>query len=286
MCVLLLFLLLLLPLDRSSGQAQAQQVSLTILATWDRDGRLLPVNSFGGECAWNSRATCRGGVAAVAAYTDAIKTGNANLSATLLSDRTFVAPPENTLAIELGNFHFGTLWFTTFQGNASAQLLARMGYDLMSMSNTDFYTGQESLSRRLQMMYAESSNPSLPLAVVSNLNVADSSPLAGKLTRRGEVSLTSGVRVGFLSLLGIDFTTKAGDAVTQGLTELDGEEALIEEVANWDQDVQGRPDIIVLLSHRFDFDTNVRIARKVLAIDIVLVQWGPQIIVHEKKNPL
>jgi len=105
------------------------------------------------------------------------------------------ASADNVLLVDAGDRFTGTLFHTQFLGQDQVQIMNALGYNVMTLGNHEFDNGDEVLGQFLDGI-------SFPV-VVSNLDVANSAPLAGKLATSTVIDV-NGQQVGFVGLVTAD----------------------------------------------------------------------------------
>eukprot|EP00808_Paulinella_micropora_P022281 g61603.t1 len=264
-------------ISRSPSPSPSLSYKLTILFTCDVFGAIMPVDSRGSECNMSTAMTkpgeCFGGPGRVSAYFEAVKAGQLPGSARM-------APPANTLLLDMGNYHLGSSIFGVFKGNSTARTMAAVGYDLVCLDKQDFYSGQQSLARRMDLLqelhqeFWPNATVPHPKVLLSNMDLSRvnwTSPLLQDIIVKSQILEVGGLSVGFLSLPDEEFMSNVGVEQRQGITEIDKEEALITQIAKWDKN--GRPPpLIVLISNLADPNVNRRLARKLVDVDVVLAR--------------
>lgn len=136
--------------------------TLTILHTNDLHSRLQAVNDFNATCAAKADAAgqCFGGVARVIGLIERRrreieKTGGA------------------LLVLDAGDQFQGSLFYTTYKGEAAARFMNTVGYDVMTVGNHEFDDGPDNLARFLDMV-------AFPV-VSANIDASNSRALAGRI---------------------------------------------------------------------------------------------------------
>ena len=172
------------------GSATAD-FTLTLLSTHDVRGSAFPVSEFGSECRHDFYADkpckCYGGAARRAGVLAA-------------------ASDPDVVSLDSGDHFFGGgSFFPAFGGVASAELFAACGYEAYGLRYRDFSAfansssdGAAALSAILDRMRAH--DPTLPLPVVSNLDVSGVPSLESRIARSSVVPLGGGRTLGVITL--------------------------------------------------------------------------------------
>ena len=140
---LLLACMLMLPAGFAVAQGDGAGVSeagedgftLHILHVNDTHSRIDPVNAFGATCSEEHAAeeTCFGGVA--------------RLHAAITERREALeAQGANVLVLDAGDQFQGSLFFTTYGGEAEVEFMNRIGFDAMVVGNHEFDLGPGALA--------------------------------------------------------------------------------------------------------------------------------------------
>ena len=165
--------------------------TLTLLSTHDVRGSAFPVNGWGSECSASDYADtpcdCYGGAARRAGVLAA-------------------ATHPDVVSLDAGEHFFGSgSFFPAFGGVASAELFAACGYEAYGLRYRDFSAfansssdGAAALSAILDRMRAH--DPTLPLPVVSNLDVSGVPSLESRIARSSVVPLGGGRTLGVITL--------------------------------------------------------------------------------------
>ena len=164
----------------AAGPAAAE-VTLTVLHTNDVHSRIEPINRFDSTCPPEDDAAgeCFGGVARLKTALDARR---AEAGAAVLT-------------LDAGDQFQGSLFYTTYKGQAAAEFMNALGYDAMAVGNHEFDDGPEALAAFLDTV-------AVPV-ISGNTYVADEPLLQGRLP--GYVILeTGGERVAVVSVLAAD----------------------------------------------------------------------------------
>lgn len=104
--------------------------SLTILHTNDFHSRFEPISKYDSTCSAedNTGGKCFGGTARLATAIEAAR-----------------GRSDNTLLIDAGDQYQGTLFYTYYKGDVSAEFMNQLGYEAMAVGNHEFDDGPEGL---------------------------------------------------------------------------------------------------------------------------------------------
>lgn len=173
----LFLVLVLIAVLFTAAQAQDETFTLTLIHTNDTHAAHEP-NSNGD-----------GGAARLASVVNQVR-----------------ASADNVLLVDAGDRFTGTLFHTQFLGADQVQIMNALGYNVMTLGNHEFDNGDEVLGQFLDGI-------SFP-AVVANIDVANSAPLAGKLVNSTVIDV-NGQQIGFVGLITADtaFSSSPSDAV-------------------------------------------------------------------------
>ncbi len=122
--------LVLLACAASLATGEAQAFTLHILHINDFHSRIEPIGATGSTCSAEDETagTCFGGVARLA-------------TAINVRRDELLAAGENVLVLDAGDQFAGSLFFTTFQGQAEVEFMNRIGFDAMVFGNHEFDLG-------------------------------------------------------------------------------------------------------------------------------------------------
>ncbi|KAI8318998.1 Metallo-dependent phosphatase [Martensiomyces pterosporus] len=149
----------LFPYTVNRDALSRHQHSLRLIHTNDLHAHFLPFDSQGNTCDPRSFASssssssgtwCVGGSAYTKSVVDHLRNGKG------------VGGPQNTLLFNAGDEFQGSVYFSLFKGNMSAQLLNAFGYDAITLGNHEFDEGPRHLAKYLKMVRAP--------AICANLN--------------------------------------------------------------------------------------------------------------------
>ncbi len=217
---------------------------LTILHTNDLHSRLRPVNETGGDCAADEDAAgkCFGGIARVKS---------------LIDDRRNAIEAEGgaVIVLDAGDQFQGSLFYTTYRGEAAAEFMNTIGYDAMAVGNHEFDNGPDVLAR-----FADAIR--FPL-LGANIDAARSASLAGNIDPYTIVS-AQGRRVGIVAAITEDTASTSSPGAQVFFEE--AESALTRAVATLES---LGVDKIVALTH-VGLSRDRSIAARVTGIDAII----------------
>jgi 5'-nucleotidase / UDP-sugar diphosphatase len=189
-----IYTFLLLTLIGSASYSQAGK-KIVILHTNDMHSR---VTGFGPESAYTP----------LSVNDDKTIGGFARIAAIIRSEKEKL--PENTLAIDAGDFLMGTL-FHTVEAETGFQLplMKKMGYDIVSLGNHEFDFGTSKLTEIVRSSLKRGALPEILLsnAVFSKKDKGDDSLeelYSEDIIKRSLVLTRDGIKIGFFALLGIN----------------------------------------------------------------------------------
>ena len=167
--------------------------NLTILHTNDIHSRIESINKYDSTCDAEGEAEgkCFGGVARIKTKMDELRTQLDN---------------QNVLVLDAGDPFQGSLFYTTYKGEAEAEFMEQIGYDAMAVGNHEFDDGPEGLSKFVDAV-------SFPV-VSGNIDVSGEKSLNGKLQDHLVLEV-GGEKIGIVSALATDTvdTSSPGDNV-------------------------------------------------------------------------
>ena len=116
----------------AAGAAQADY-RLTILHINDLHSRIEPISKYDGTCSAEDDAEgkCFGGIARVKTYLD---------------ERRAALAGQNVVTLDAGDQFQGSLFYSTYKGDAAVEFMNQMGFDAMAVGNHEFDDGPEVLS--------------------------------------------------------------------------------------------------------------------------------------------
>lgn len=230
-------------LGMSAGAAMADY-TLNILHINDQHSRIEAINKYDSTCSAEeeSKNECFGGIARVKAKIDERR-------AALSSDGG------NVIVLDAGDEFQGSLFYTTYKGDDTAEFMNAIGFDAMALGNHEFDGGPETLGRFLDK---------IRIPVISSNTEADAgSPIAGKY-KPYLVKEIGGQKIGIISAL----TTDTAEISTPGPTVkfADEVETLTKLIATLKAEGVNK---IVALNHAGYFEDK-EIAAKVDGIDVIV----------------
>ena len=165
----------------SAGVAQAEY-TLHVIHINDLHSRIEPINRFDSTCSAedNAAGECFGGVARVKTMIDQLR---AELEG------------ENFIVVDAGDQYQGSLMYTTYKGDVEAEMMEKIGFDVMAVGNHEFDDGDEGLLKLVD-------NVSFPV-ISGNLDVSRSNILADKVQNHVVLEV-GGERIGIISALATD----------------------------------------------------------------------------------
>lgn len=226
-----------------AGMAQAD-FTLHILHINDVHNRIQPINRFDSTCDAEDDAAgeCFGGWARMQTAID--------MKRAELAD-------ENMLFLDAGDHLQGSLMFTTYNGDATAEMIRSLNPDVLAVGNHEFNQGPENLGRVIDLL------GDIPV-VSGNLDLSGSAPLADRIETGGHVVEVGGMQVGIVSALATD--TAETSSPGPDVVFLDEIEALQADV---DALEAAGVDIILALTH-VGLPSDLRIAEAVDGIDAII----------------
>ncbi|MGN8022821.1 5'-nucleotidase C-terminal domain-containing protein [Phyllobacterium sp. 22229] len=177
----------------TAGAAMADY-TLTILHINDFHSRQESINKYDSTCSAEeeSKNECFGGIARVKAKIDERR-------AALSRDGG------NVIVLNAGDEFQGSLFYTTYKGDDTAEFMNGIGYDVMALGNHEFDDGVDTLAKFLGKV-------KFPV-ISANTIAADGSPIAGKY-KPYVIKDIGGQKIGVVSAI----TTDTADISTPGPT--------------------------------------------------------------------
>jgi 5'-nucleotidase len=222
------------------GAPALADYQLRILHTNDVHDRVESVTKYNNSCDAKGEADgkCFGGYARLAtAARDARAQGG------------------NVVLLDAGDQFQGSLFYTTYKGTLTAELMALAGYQAMTIGNHEFDDGPENLVRFIE-------NSKIPV-LSSNLMAGPGSPLHNKV-KAYTVLEVGGQKIGIIGLTTEE--TPEISSIGPDLTFMKSEEALRIAVAKLK--LEGINKIIVL-GHDGSY-RDLEIAKRVDGIDVIV----------------
>lgn len=165
----------------SAGAAHADY-TLHILHTNDLHSRIGPVSSSDSSCnaEQNAAGECFGGYARIVTKVNELREALAG---------------ENVIVLDAGDQYQGSLFYTTYKGDAEIEFANLVDYDVMALGNHEFDDGPEGALKLID-------GAQFPV-ISGNLDVSQSNILGGVL--EGHVILeVGGEKIGIVSALAVD----------------------------------------------------------------------------------
>lgn len=214
--------------------------TITILHTNDFHSKFQPINRFDNICSAedNQVGQCYGGIARLAT-----------------SVRQNRAESPNLLLLDAGDQFQGSLFYSKYQGQTSAEMMNLVGYDAMGIGNHEFDGGPE----RLRAFVDAVNFPVL----ISNADVS-AEPKLAEVLMPSTVIERGGFQYGLIGL--VPANTQEISSPENTLIFTDPVEALRREIDNFN--AQGINRIIVLSHSGFPIDLDI--AAKVNGIDLIV----------------
>ena len=168
-------------LAMTAGMAQAEY-TLHVIHINDLHSRIEPINRFDSTCSAedNAEGKCFGGVARVKTMIDQLRAELAG---------------QNVIVVDAGDQYQGSLMYTTYKGDVEAEMMEKIGFDVMAVGNHEFDDGDEGLLKLVE-------NVSFPV-ISGNLDVRRSNVLAGKVGNHVVLEV-GGEKIGIISALATD----------------------------------------------------------------------------------
>ncbi|MGR3491082.1 MAG: bifunctional metallophosphatase/5'-nucleotidase, partial [Shimia sp.] len=167
--------------------------TLHIIHINDLHSRIESINRFDSSCNAEGEAEgeCFGGVARIATQFDLLREQ--------LSD-------QNVIFVDAGDQFQGSLFYTTYKGEAAAEFMNAIGFDVMAVGNHEFDDGPEALAAFSDLI-------DFPI-ISGNLDLSQSNVLQGKVEDHVVLEV-GGERIGIVSALATDTveTSSPGDSV-------------------------------------------------------------------------
>jgi 5'-nucleotidase len=165
----------------TAGVAQADY-TLHVIHINDLHSRIEPINRFDSTCSSedNAEGKCFGGVARVKTMIDQLRVE---------------LDGQNVIVVDAGDQYQGSLMYTTYKGDVEAEMMGKIGFDVMAVGNHEFDDGDEGLLKLID-------NVSFPV-ISGNLDVSGSNLLAGKVQNHVVLEV-GGQKIGIVSALATD----------------------------------------------------------------------------------
>lgn len=173
---------------------------------------------------------------------------------------------DNVLKLHAGDAITGTLYFTSFKGEADADMMNRVCFDAFALGNHEFDLGDEGLKNFLDYL----SNGSCQTPVLAaNVKPAIGTPLApvaqDDYIQPYTVKDIDGARVG---IIGIDIANKTRNSSspldsTELLDEASTAQAMIDELA------ADGVNKIILVTH-YQYQNDIELAQTLSGVDVII----------------
>ncbi|MEM8592467.1 MAG: bifunctional UDP-sugar hydrolase/5'-nucleotidase [Pseudomonadota bacterium] len=224
------------------GSMASADYILHIVHINDLHSRIQPINRFDSTCNAEDDAAgeCFGGVARVKSMIDQIRRD---------------LPNGNVIVVDAGDQFQGSPFFTTYAGDAAAEFMNDIGFDVMAAGNHEFNNGPSGLARFINQV-------DFPV-ISGNLDVSGSADLNGVL-QDSLVLEVGGERIGIVSALTVD-TTEISSPGTD-VVFMDEVESLQADVDAMEAD---GVDKIIALTH-VGLVKDLEIAQGVSGLDAVV----------------
>lgn len=230
-------------LGLSSGVALAD-FTLDILHINDLHSRIESINKYDSTCSSEDEAEdkCFGGVARVKTKIDERRAALNDADA-------------NVLVLDAGDQFQGSLFYSTYKGEAAAEFMNGIGFDAMAVGNHEFDDGPEGLRDFIDMV---------EFPVISGNTISGANSVLGDRIKPYLIKEIGGEQVAILSVLAADTveTSSPGPSVLI-LEEIDYLKGAVAEI-----EAEG-VNKIILLSH-VGLPMDERIAAEVDGIDVIV----------------
>ncbi|MBS1303867.1 bifunctional metallophosphatase/5'-nucleotidase [Loktanella sp. SALINAS62] len=159
----------------TAGAAQAEY-NLTILHTNDFHDRYEPISQYDGPCSAedNAAGECFGGAARLQTALEEARSRS-----------------NNTILVDGGDQFQGTLFYTLYKGEMTAEFMNKLGYDAMTVGNHEFDDGPEVLAAFIDAV-------EFPV-LMSNADVSGEDLLSDKIMKSTVIE-RGGERIGLIGL--------------------------------------------------------------------------------------
>lgn len=173
---------------------------------------------------------------------------------------------DNVLKLHAGDAITGTLYFTSFEGEADAELMNQVCFDAFALGNHEFDRGDEGLKTFLDLL--DSGSCSTPV-LAANVKPQVGTPLApfaeGDYIKPYIIKEMNGEQVG---IIGIDIANKTRNssspaATTEFLDETETAQATIDELE------AAGVNKIILLTH-YQYDNDLALVENLSGVDVII----------------
>ena len=216
--------------------------TLHVIHINDLHSRIEPINRFDSTCKPedNAEGKCFGGVARVA---------------TKINELRAELEGQNVLVLDAGDQYQGSLFYTTYKGDAEAEFMEYIGFDAMAVGNHEFDDKDEGLAKLADKV-------SFPV-ISGNIDVSQSNVLAGKVDDHIVLEV-GGEKIGIVSALAVDTTETSSPS--EAVVFADEIESLKADVAALEADGITK---IIALTH-VGVKKDMAIAEAVAGLDAVV----------------
>jgi len=214
--------------------------TLTILHTNDFHARFEPINKYDSTCKAqdNEEGKCFGGSARLATAIEAAR------------ERA-----ENPVLFDGGDQFQGTLFYTYYKGQLTAEMMNRLGYDAMTVGNHEFDDGPEVLRGFLNAV-------EFPV-LMSNADVSQEPLLAGQIMKSTVIE-RAGEKIGLIGLTPEDTHELASPGPNVIFTPpVDAVQGEVDKLSD------AGVNKIIVLSHS-GYATDLRVARETSGVDVIV----------------
>ncbi|WP_226549262.1 bifunctional metallophosphatase/5'-nucleotidase [Celeribacter naphthalenivorans] len=224
-----------------AGAAHAEY-TLHILHTNDLHSRIEPITKYDNTCPEedNAAGECFGGYARLA---------------TKVAEMRAELDGENVLLLDAGDQYQGSLMYTTYKGDVEAEMMEKIGYDVMALGNHEFDDGPDGTLKLIE-------NVSFPV-ISGNLDVSQSNILADKV-KNHVVLEVGGEKIGIISALAVD--TPETSSPGPNVIFQDEADSLAADVAALEAEGVTK---IIALTH-VGVNKDLSLAEEVAGIDVVV----------------
>eukprot|EP00163_Fabomonas_tropica_P024833 TRINITY_DN4278_c0_g2_i1.p1 TRINITY_DN4278_c0_g2~~TRINITY_DN4278_c0_g2_i1.p1 ORF type:complete len:613 (+),score=143.83 TRINITY_DN4278_c0_g2_i1:1810-3648(+) len=173
---------------------------------------------------------------------------------------------DNVLKLHAGDAITGTLYFTSFEGEADAQLMNQVCFDAFALGNHEFDRGDAGLKSFLDMLDSGScSTPVLAANVKPQVGTSLAPFAEDDYLKPYIIKEVGGEQIG---IIGIDIATKTQNSsspldTTQFLDETDTAQAMIDELT-----AEG-VNKIVLMTH-YQYANDMALAESLSGVDVII----------------
>ncbi|MGL6208680.1 MAG: bifunctional metallophosphatase/5'-nucleotidase [Paracoccaceae bacterium] len=222
-----------------TGAARADY-ALTILHTNDFHARFEQISKFNSGCSAEdaAAAACFGGIARMVTAVAAAR-----------------ARSENSILVDAGDQFQGSLFYTQYLGDVSAEFMALIGYEAMAVGNHEFDNGPEALR-------AFADKVTFPI-LMANADISGEPLLAGEILKSTVIE-KNGQKLGLIGLTPQNNPELASPGPRVIFTDPAG--AVQQEV---DMLTEAGVNKIIVLSHS-GYDVDLKLAEAVTGVDVIV----------------